>query len=125
MYFSFACVPPGVVAALLFLGVAVGAGDDNLLDARAEAPADLVGLHLVRLVLEGVVQQRGDRLVLVAAVLEHDGGHADQVRDVGDLAALAELVLVQLGRPDQGVAETFAYGCHVRSGGDARVQTAV
>src|SRR4051794_7206284 len=42
-------------------------------------------------VLDRVVQQRGDRLVLAASHLEHERGHAQKVRDVRDLGALAQL----------------------------------
>ena len=113
----FAHPPARRVAVALLFGIAVGAGLDDRLDPVAEARADLVGRHLVRLVFQRVVQQRADRLVLVAAVLEHDGRDPDEVRHIGDVAAFALLVLVQLRRPDQGLAEAFAYCGHGGSSG--------
>jgi hypothetical protein len=41
-----------------------------------------------------VVQERGDRFVLIAAVLEHQGGHRHRVRDIGNRAALPELAAI-------------------------------
>ena len=109
--------PARRVAVALLFGIAVGAGLDDRLDAIAEARADLVRAHLVRLVFQRVVQQRADRLVLVTAMFEHDGRDADEVRHIGDVAAFALLVLVQLRRPDQGLAEAFAYCGHGGSSG--------
>ena len=60
-------------------------------DPIAELLADPRERRLAALVLGAVVQQRGDRLVFVAAVLEHETGDREQVRDVGHAAALAGL----------------------------------
>ena len=59
-------------------------------------------------VLDGVVEQRADRLGLAAAHLEHERGDGQQVRDVGDLGALAQLAAVVLGREQQGAIEGVA-----------------
>ena len=53
------------------------------------------------LIFGGVVQQRGDRLVLAAAVVEHDRRDAHEVAEVGRAGALARLRGVRL----MGVAE--------------------
>jgi hypothetical protein len=45
------------------------------------------------------VEEGGDRVLLVAPVLEHDGGHRQQMRHVGDVAgSLATLLSVELAR---------------------------
>ena len=43
------------------------------------------------LVLSGIVQQRGDRGVLVGAVLDGERGDSEQVREIGNASALAHL----------------------------------
>jgi hypothetical protein len=55
-------------------------------------------------VLNGVMQQAGDRLVFRAAVFPHQAAHGDQVGDVGDWLAFAPLIAVQLLGPHQGAA---------------------
>src|SRR5262245_52755556 len=50
------------------------------------------------MVLGGVVQQRGDRVFLGAAVVEHDRRDAEQVRDVRNASALSVLFRVNLAR---------------------------
>ena len=42
-------------------------------------------------ILDDVVQEAGDGLVLAAAVLDDQGGDAQQVGDVGNSGALAQL----------------------------------
>lgn len=44
------------------------------------------------MILGGIKEQRGDRLILVSTVFEHNGGDRQQVGDVdvGDGGALAE-----------------------------------
>src|SRR3954447_5742797 len=64
------------------------------------------------MVLERVVQQRGDRLVLVAAVAEHELANAEQVRDVRDRRAFPHVVAVQRGCQYQGFVEAFAQTRH-------------
>ena len=48
-------------------------------------------------VLDRVVQQRADRLGLVAAHLEHERGDTEQVGDVRDRRSLAQLAAVVVG----------------------------
>jgi hypothetical protein len=43
-------------------------------------------------VINRVVQQRGDGRVLVGAMLQDQPGHGQQMRDVGDRRAFANLV---------------------------------
>ena len=57
------------------------------------------------LVLDGVVQDARDRLVLVAAVLEHERRHREQVRDVRDPRALAALIGMEQRRPADRLGE--------------------
>ena len=71
----------------------------------AELGADALEHRLAAAVLDGVVQQRADRLGLAAAHLEHERGDAQQVRDVRDLGALAQLAAVVLGREREGAIE--------------------
>ena len=56
-------------------------------------------------VLDDVVQQRGDRLVLVAVHLEHQRRDREQVRRVRDLRALAQLPVVVAQRDVQRLVE--------------------
>jgi hypothetical protein len=53
--------------------VRVATSLDNGGDARAEVGLDVLEPGLAALVLDRVVEQRRDRLVLVAAVLDHQG----------------------------------------------------
>jgi hypothetical protein len=46
------------------------------------------------LVLNGVMQQAGNRLVLITAEFQHQAGHAQQVRDVGRVRAFPQLLRV-------------------------------
>jgi hypothetical protein len=57
------------------------------------------------LVFDDVVQEGGDRLVLVAAMLENERSHGHQVRDVRDVSALADLSPVGALGEGQGLAE--------------------
>lgn len=66
-------------------------------------------------VLEHVVQQAGDGLVLVAAVLQHDAGDAQQVVEVGDGGALAELGGVGDAGVLDGLAVTLGQNGHGRT----------
>ncbi len=59
--------------------------------ARADATA----------ILDGIVQQRADRLVLVAAVVQYQPGDDEQVRDVRDAGSLAQLIPVHVRRVQQ------------------------
>ena len=47
------------------------------------------------MVFHGVVRQRGNGLILVAAVLRHQRADAQQVADIGNLGSLAELRVMQ------------------------------
>ena len=67
-------------------------------------------------VLDGVVQQRADRLGLAAAHLEHERGDAEQVGDVRDARALAQLPAMVLGREQQRAIEALAEDGLVRVG---------
>jgi len=57
------------------------------------------------LIFDGVVQQRGDRLILVAAVLQHDGSHRQQMRQVGLARDFPPLLGVQDGDVGEGLGE--------------------
>jgi hypothetical protein len=59
------------------------------------------------MILERVVEQCGDRLVLVTAVLEHRGADAEQVGDVGDLRARAQVVAMSPNRKQQCFLEPW------------------
>ncbi len=60
----------------------------------------------IALVLNGIMQQRGDDFLFAAAVLNHDGRNAEQVADVGLALALAALMEVQLRRVAKRFHET-------------------
>ena len=50
------------------------------------------------LILDGIVEERGDCLILIAAIFEHERGHAEQMRDIGQIRPLAPLPSVQVSR---------------------------
>ena len=88
-------------------GSGVGAAQDDAGDVVAEGVADLAfDRCAVVAVLDGVVQQAGDRGVLAAAVLEHDGGDGHEVGEVGDRGALADLGGVDLAGQRECLLET-------------------
>ena len=60
----------------------VGAAIDNLDNPLAEPAADFLPRSQAALVLDGVVQERGDRFILIPAMLHDHGGHGQQVRHV-------------------------------------------
>lgn len=51
------------------------------------------------LILGGIMQEGGNRFVLVAPVLQHERAHRQEVREVGDGCSLSELEPVQLRCP--------------------------
>lgn len=63
----------------------VRAGGDDLCHARAEIALDPLELRCTAGVLDAVVEHRGDRLILAAAILEHEARDDEQVRHIGDL----------------------------------------
>lgn len=83
---------PGRVAAG---GERVGAGGDGGGYPLAKALANGGQGGLAALVLDGIVQQRRDRVVLAGAVLQRQAGDRHQVGDVGNVAPLAPLVAVE------------------------------
>src|SRR5215203_782079 len=74
--------------------VSVRAAVHYLRDSVSEPGTDLLEPRLAALVFGGVVQEGGDHLVFRAAVLAHDGGHRQQVGDVGGACSFADLVPV-------------------------------
>ena len=94
-----------LVPGRLGFGVAVGVGVDDPCGVLAELEADAFEHRRAAAVLDGVVQERADRLGLAAAHLEHERGHAEEVRDVGDRGALAQLAPVVIGREEQRAIE--------------------
>ena len=80
----------------------VAAAEHDLRDGLAEAAADVFEPGRPAPILHGVVQHGGDGLVLAAAVLEHEGGDPEQVRNVRHAgASLADVVSMQ----DRGVGD--------------------
>src|SRR5205807_2550885 len=84
------------------------AGGHDVGDMVAEPRPDLVQHRLASLILGGIVQERGDRLVLVAAVLDHERADAEQVTDIRDAAALADLRAVGRGGELKGMFKSLA-----------------
>src|SRR5438445_3264531 len=62
--------------------VGIRAAIDDARDAFAEFFADFVETREAALVLDGIVQKRGDHFIFAAAVLNDDGGNAKQVTDI-------------------------------------------
>ena len=95
----------------------VAALRDDVGDLRSELPADLGEGLLAALVLGRVVQERGDRLRLAATCLDDQARHRQQMPEVGDVAALAGLVPVQVGGVGQRLVELLGQawlGRHTR-----------
>ncbi|MOA07261.1 hypothetical protein D3C78_1269490 [compost metagenome] len=85
----------------------IGAVEHHAQHAFAEVLVDLRGV-LVAAVLDHVVQQGGDGLVLVAAVLQHQGADRQRVGDVGHCGALAQLAGVHVGGIAEGAGQPLA-----------------
>src|SRR5437588_2523720 len=94
----------------LWLLERVAAREHDVRDGLAKARLDLGEHRRSTLILGGVVEQRGDRFVLVSSILNHQGAHTEQVADVRDLAALADLSAVLLGSESQSLLESSAQG---------------
>ena len=88
------------------VAVDVGARGDDARDLAPETLADVATRDVG--VFDDVVQQRRDRLTLAPAVLEHERRHCEEVRDVGDVAALPGLAAMVLGRVLQRSREFIA-----------------
>jgi hypothetical protein len=76
----------------------VRAALDDRGDPLAEAIADPVEHRPPAPVLDRVVKHRRNRLVLIAPLLEHQARDDEQMREVGNLGALAELTAVNFER---------------------------
>ena len=88
----------------------VGAFLDDAGDVVAEALPDLLERGVSAGVFGAVVEERGDRLVLTAAVFEHERAHRKQMRDVGDRCCLAHLACVELGTVGERLCESRRQG---------------
>ena len=86
--------------------VRVGATVHDLRHLFPEAAADLLACCVKTLVFNRVVKQGGDGLILVAAVFQYDAGDPEQVGNVRDIGAFAQLVGVKLRSIYQGFLET-------------------
>lgn len=76
----------------------VRAAFDDRRNAGAEAPLDSFKQRPSAAVLDRVVQHRGDRILLIAAVLEHQAANDEQVRQIRDLGPDPALATVDLVR---------------------------
>src|SRR4051812_40858841 len=85
-------LPPG----RLGLAEAVAALLDDSCHLVTELGANSLQRRATALILGGIVEQRGDRLVLGPGRLDHDRGHAEQVPDVRYPRSLPRLVAVKL-----------------------------
>jgi len=82
--------------------------------------------HFIDKILDGIVQQSGDDLFLIAAIGADQRGHAHQVVDIRDVFALSGLVAMKLRSEGEGAIKLVgvghgAVGCGVkaRMNGDA------
>ncbi len=60
------------------------------------------------LILSGVVQQRGDRLIFVAPILDHERTDAEKVANIGDAAAFPDLGSMDSGGELKRLLEALA-----------------
>jgi hypothetical protein len=63
------------------------------------------------------VQQRRDSHVFVAAVIEHNRGHAQQVRKIRNAALLAVLIAMHLRGKQKRMVESYGQRNKRRAGG--------
>ena len=91
----------------------IGAVLDDAGDGVAEAAADVLEPRPPALVLRRVVQQRGDGLVLGAAVVEDDGGDREEVGQIGGAGSLAQLFGMRLVGVADGVVEAGGECSHL------------
>ncbi len=89
--------------------VSVSAAVDDLGHAVPEAPANLIEQRPPALVLDSVVQQRGDRLVFVASRLQHQRANRQQMSDIRSTAAFARLVAMQRRRPNERLLKALSH----------------
>ena len=85
------CAAPCAIASHLGAIERIGANSDDRLHALTEPVTYLVEGCRATLVLRRVVQERGDGLVLITAVIEHERADSQKVRQVGDRLALHRL----------------------------------
>ena len=90
----------------LRLGLAVAAAVNDAAHLGAEALLDLIACGAPPLIFHRVVQQRGDALVFVAAVLHHESAHPHEVTHVGDVSPFAGLCCVKSIGEGEGLLET-------------------
>ncbi len=83
--------------------VGIRAAIDDARDAITKFFADFIEARKATLVLDGVVQQRSDDFVFTAAMLNDNGGNAEQMTYVGLALTLAALVQMQL----RGITKRF------------------
>ena len=80
----------------LWRDISIGASVDDIRDLAAEAIANSAEHRLTALVFDGVVQQSGNRGVLITAGLDHQRGDCEKMPDVGYVGSLASLRTVDL-----------------------------
>src|SRR5437899_574495 len=97
----------------------VGTGPHEREHARSEARFNLTrNRPVVILILNGVVQKRGDGRLLTTAMLHHERGDGHEVGRIGDRCPLPSLVSVELAR--------IVKRCHeTRGGGETRLRSGV
>ena len=81
---------------------AVRAGPDNIGDPLPEKMADRIQSRQAALILDCIVQQRGNRLILVPTSLKNQSAYAHEVGNVGDRDAFPGLLVMQPGGELQG-----------------------
>ena len=79
---------------------------DDGCDRLPEAALDPLQHRPAATVLDRIVKHRANRLILVAAVLEHQTGHDEQVRQIRDLGSRTTLAAVYLRRHRDGRQES-------------------
>ena len=79
----FSLLPVRLSLAFGGVGKAVRARRHNSGDAIAEPVADILQPRLAALILHAIVQQGGDRKVLIAAILENGGRDGKEMRNIG------------------------------------------
>jgi len=91
----------------------VGAVLDDLRHGVAEPGTNIFETRATALVFRRVVQQRGNRFVLVPAIVQNDRRNAEHVRDVRGAGAFARLSSVDLARVSRRLIEPFAERRHL------------
>ena len=92
----------------LWRGIGIRASLNDVGNAISELLSDLSEARLPALVFHSIMEQRGNRFILVAAVRQDDRRHSKEVSDIGAIGSLSELSGMQARRISKSTIKTLA-----------------